>query len=108
ATRADRDVERERRLALAEERTRIARDLHDSVGHAINVIVVRAGGARLRRNQEPERSHAALEAIEEIARQTAGEIDQIVGALRDPGAENSETTTPVGLASMPTLVAHHT
>ena len=43
AQRAEREAERERRLAAAEERTRIARDLHDSAGHAINVILVHAG-----------------------------------------------------------------
>src|SRR5262249_6443821 len=43
AERAEREAERERRLAAAEERTRIARDLHDSAGHAINVILVQAG-----------------------------------------------------------------
>jgi signal transduction histidine kinase len=107
ALRADREVEREHRLALAEERARIARDLHDSVGHAINVIVVRAGAARMRHDDEPERSRAALEDIEDIARQTAGEIDEIVGTLRDRATDNGHTTTPPGLASLPTLVAHH-
>jgi signal transduction histidine kinase len=107
ALRADRDRERERRLALAEERARIARDLHDSVGHAINLIAVRAGAARLRRDEDPERSFAALVAIEEVARQTAGEIDQIVGTLREPGAEHAAITAPLGLASLETLVAHH-
>src|SRR6266511_2990460 len=81
---AEREGERERRLAVAEERARIARDLHDAAGHAINVIAVRAGSARMRKN--PERSQAALEAIEELARKTAGEIDQIVGTLRDHGS----------------------
>ena len=42
AERAERDAERERLLAAAEERGRIARDLHDSAGHAINVILVHA------------------------------------------------------------------
>jgi signal transduction histidine kinase len=107
ALRADREAERERRLAVAEERARIARDLHDSAGHAINVIAVRAGAARMRHDEDPERSRAALEAIEEVARQTVGEIDQIVGTLRDRGAENGETTTPPRLASLETLVAHH-
>jgi signal transduction histidine kinase len=105
AMRADREVERERRLALAEERARIARDLHDSVGHAINVIAVRAGAARLR--DDPERSRAALAAIEDIARQTASEIDGIVGALRDPDVAEAESTAPLGLTSLPTLVEHH-
>jgi signal transduction histidine kinase len=107
AARADREAERERRLALAEERARIARDLHDSVGHAINVIVVRAGAARLRHDQQPERSRAALETIEDIARQTAGEIDQIVGTLRGPNTSNGSSTIPPGLASLSTLVADH-
>ena len=108
AVRADLEAERERRLAVAEERARIARDLHDSAGHAINVIAVRAGAARLRHDEDPERSRAALAAIEEVARQTVGEIDQIVGTLRDRGAQSDEMTIPPGLASLRTLVAHHT
>jgi len=107
ALRTEREAERERRLAVAEERARIARDLHDSAGHAINVIAVRAGAARMRHDQDPERSRAALEAIEELARQTVGDIDQIVGTLRDRGSEDGEMVPPPGLASLQTLVAHH-
>jgi signal transduction histidine kinase len=105
AQRAEREGERERRLAAAEERARIARDLHDAAGHTINVIGLRAGAARLR--QDPERSQATLEAIEELARKTVGEIDQIVGTLRDPGAGNGAVDAPPGLASLDTLVARH-
>ena len=47
AIRAEREAERDRRLAVAEERARIARDLHDSAAHSINVIAVQAGAARL-------------------------------------------------------------
>jgi signal transduction histidine kinase len=104
AERVERDAERERRLAVAEERARLARDLHDSAGHAINVIAVRAGAARLRHGQEPGRSLAALETIEAIARDTAAEIDQIVGVLRDPTAAGR---TPHGLASLDSLVSQH-
>jgi signal transduction histidine kinase len=107
ARRADRELDRERRLASAEERARIARDLHDSVGHAINVIVVRAGAARVRQARDPERSRVALEAIEEIARRTAAEIDQIVGALREPDSASGVTTAPLGLASLRSLTAQH-
>jgi signal transduction histidine kinase len=105
ALRAEREAEGERRLAAAEERARIARDLHDAAGHAINVIALRAGTARLRR--DPERSQAALEAIEELARKTVGEIDQIVGALRDRGSVNGAVDAPPGLASLDTLLARH-
>jgi signal transduction histidine kinase len=105
ALRAERERERERRLAAAEERARIARDLHDAAGHAINVIAVRAGTARLR--QDPERSQAALEAIEELARKTVAEIDQLVGTLRDRGSGTGAVDAPPGLASLDTLVARH-
>ncbi len=107
ALRAEREVERERLLAAAEERARIARDLHDSAGHAISLIAVRAGAARLRHHQEPDRSLLALEAIEEVARQTAGEIDHIVGTLREGGSANGAVEAPTGLASLDTLIAHH-
>jgi signal transduction histidine kinase len=105
AMRSERDAERERLLAVAEERARIARDLHDSAGHAINVIAVRAGTARMR--EDPERSQAALEAIEALARKTGAEIDQIVGTLRERGSANGTVDEPPGLVSVDALVARH-
>jgi signal transduction histidine kinase len=107
ALRAERDAERERLLAIAEERARIARDLHDSAGHAISVIAVRAGAARLRHHQDPSRSLVALEAIEGLARQTAGEIDQLVGTLRDGGSAGGAVEAPPGLGSLDSLLDHH-
>ena len=107
ALRAEREAERERLLAAAEERARIARDLHDSAGHAISVIAVRAGAARLRHHQDPDRSLPALEAIEELARQTVDEIDQLVGTLRKGGATNGVVEAPPGLATLDTLIAQH-
>lgn len=86
------------------ERARIARDLHDSAGHALNVIAVRAGAARLRHGQDPDRSLVALTAIEQLARQTVEDIDQFVGTLREPG---TAVQTPAGLASLDTLIAQH-
>ena len=74
------------RVAVAEERTRIARDLHDSAGHAINVILVQAGAARLLREKDPAQAKEALETIEEVARETLGDIDRMVRVLRE-GAE---------------------
>ena len=105
AERTEREAERERALAIAEERGRIARDLHDSAGHAINVIALRAGTARLRRDRDG--AQAALEVIEELARGTVAEIDQIVGALRDHESGDEVLDAPTGLASVDTLVARH-
>jgi signal transduction histidine kinase len=87
--------EREQRLSVAEERTRIARELHDSAGHAINTILVQAGAARVLRERDPERSEAAIEAIEKLARETIEDIDRIVGSLREEG--------PAELAPLPTI-----
>jgi signal transduction histidine kinase len=106
ALRAEREAERERRLAAAEERTRIARDLHDSAGHAINVILVQAGAARLLQDQDLERSRKALETIEEVARDTLGEIDQLIRVLREDGS-GPEVEPPPGLAALETLAARY-
>src|SRR5262249_44061556 len=106
AMRAERDAQRERLLAASEERARIARDLHDSVGHAISVIAVRAGAARLRHDEDPDRSLLALEAVEEVARQTVEEIEQLVSTLREGCSANGVVEDPAGLASLDTLIAH--
>jgi signal transduction histidine kinase len=110
ALHAEREAERERRLAAAEERTRIARDLHDSAGHAINVILVQAGAARLLQEADPARSRAALETIEEVARETLGEIDALVTALREDdlrGDTGGPVEPPPGLAALETLAERH-
>jgi signal transduction histidine kinase len=104
ARQAERETERERRLAAAEERTRIARDLHDSAGHAINVILVHAGAARLLAEKDPAASRAALATIESLARETLGEIDGLVSALRE---DEDRAETPIGLAALGGLVKRH-
>jgi signal transduction histidine kinase len=96
-------AERERRLAVAEERTRIARDLHDSAAHAINVILVQAGAARLLQQEKPEAAHEALTTIEDVARETIGEIDQLVRTLRED-TDSGEPEPPTGLAGRETVV----
>ncbi|MBO9534324.1 MAG: hypothetical protein J7513_15230 [Solirubrobacteraceae bacterium] len=86
AHRAEQERERtarEQRLAVAEERTRIARELHDSAGHAINAILIQAGAARLVHDRQPDRSREAIATIEAIARESMQEFDAILGGLRD-------------------------
>ncbi|MDQ3866048.1 MAG: histidine kinase, partial [Actinomycetota bacterium] len=108
ALRAEREAERERRLAAAEERTRIARDLHDSAGHAINVILVQAGAARLLQERDPAAAQEALATIEDVARETLGEIDQLVRALRDDGTGGAGgIEPPAGLEALETIAARH-
>jgi signal transduction histidine kinase len=110
ALRAEREAERERRLAAAEERGRIARDLHDSAGHAINTILVHAGSGRLQTGRDPEGARKAFETIEELARETVGEIDQMVRVLREDVAASGgpgEVEPPPGLAALDGLVERH-
>jgi signal transduction histidine kinase len=104
ARQAEREMVRERRLAAAEERTRIARDLHDSAGHAINVILVHAGAARLLAEKDPARSRQALATIESLARETLTEIDGLVRALRE---DEERPQAPIGLAALDGLVRRH-
>ncbi|MFC6084066.1 sensor histidine kinase [Sphaerisporangium aureirubrum] len=69
------------------------------------MIAVRASAARLR--HDLDRSFVALRDIEELARRTVQEIDQIIGNLRDGGPADETVEAPLGLASLDTLVAHH-
>jgi signal transduction histidine kinase len=104
AIRAEREAERERKLAAAEERTRIARDLHDSAGHAINVILVHAGAARLLAEKDPSRSQEALGTIEAVARETLREIDSLVRHLRK---DDEEFAPPASLSAVDRLLERH-
>jgi signal transduction histidine kinase len=107
ALRAEREAERERLLAAAEERGRIARDLHDSAGHAMNVILVHAGMGRLQSERDPESAREAFATIEEVARETVGEIDQMVRVLREDSSAPGEVEPPPGLAALDGLVKRH-
>jgi signal transduction histidine kinase len=101
----ERETVRERRLAVAEERNRIARDLHDSAAHSINVILVQAGAARLLQQRDPDAARAALTTIEEVARETIGEIDQLIRGLREGDGRDADDPVepPTRLAALETL-----
>jgi signal transduction histidine kinase len=75
---------RERRLA---ERNRLARELHDSVGHALTATTLQAGAARAVFDRDPEFARRALEAIEEVGRTAMEDLDHVLGVLRESGPE---------------------
>jgi signal transduction histidine kinase len=72
----------EAELAVADERARIARELHDIVGHSISVMTVQAAGVRRLLRPEQERERTALLAVERAGREALAEMRRMVGVLR--------------------------
>jgi signal transduction histidine kinase len=87
AERLERSRVSDTRAALAEERGRIARELHDVVAHHVSVMTVQASAARRTIERDPERSREAMAAVEEIGRAALNEMRRIVGVLRSPSEE---------------------
>jgi signal transduction histidine kinase len=83
-TAQDRLVLAEARLATEAEHTRVARELHDGIGHALTIITMQAAGAR--RGSDPDRARTALAVVEDTARQALTELDAVLGLLRDGGS----------------------
>ncbi len=73
------------------ERTRIARELHDSIGHALTVAVVQAGAARAA--GDPAFTDRALCAIEETGRAALEDLERVLGVLRESGQPPSQRPT---------------
>jgi signal transduction histidine kinase len=84
AERLEREREEEARAAVAEERARIARELHDVVGHSVSVMTVQAAGVRRLLKPEQEREREALEIVEQTGREALAEMRRLVGVLRRP------------------------
>jgi signal transduction histidine kinase len=84
AARLEREREEQARLVVAEERARIARELHDIVGHSVSVMTVQAAGVRSLLRPEQEREREALLIIEQTGREALAEMRRLVGVLRRP------------------------
>lgn len=84
AERLEREREKEARVAVAEERARIARELHDVVGHSVSVMTVQASGVRRLLREDQEREREALLIVERTGREALAEMRRMVGVLRRP------------------------
>jgi signal transduction histidine kinase len=91
--------------AVAAERARIARELHDVIAHSVSVMVIQAGAAEQLLDDSPERARGPLVAVQDTGRQTIVELRRLLGILRDDadGQEPSLAPQP-GLASLDLLL----
>jgi signal transduction histidine kinase len=107
ASRAEEEREAEARRRVTEERLRIARDLHDAVGHQLALITVQAGVAAHLLDGQPDRAREALSNVRTAGRTALSELSDTIGLLRRPG----ESLTPVdpvpGLSGLADLLAMH-
>jgi signal transduction histidine kinase len=85
AARLEAEREAQAHAAVAAERARIARELHDVIAHSVSVMVVQAGAAEEVLEDAPERARAPLEAVQETGRQTIVELRRLLGILREDG-----------------------
>jgi signal transduction histidine kinase len=98
----EREAAQQAELAAAEERARIAREMHDVVAHGLSVIVVQADGARYAVERHPDKATAALETIGATGREALTEMRQLLGLLRR-GSARVDGPQPT-LAALPELV----
>ncbi len=91
--------ESELAAAVAEERDRITREVHDSLGHSLNVMVLNAGAARRTLERDPDAGAKALSTVEAVGRKALDELDHVLGVL---GSDPTRRPTP-GIADVDDL-----
>jgi signal transduction histidine kinase len=102
--RAERNREEQARRAVAAERVRIARELHDVVAHHVGVTVIQAGAARRLLDSDPEQTRSALVAIEDAGRRALTAMPSLLRALRSDQADEAHAPQPT-LADLDQLIA---
>jgi signal transduction histidine kinase len=105
AAQAEREREVAARLAVAEERARIARELHDVVAHAVSVMVLQVGAVRHRMQHSDAEDREVLGNVEKAGRAALTEMRRLLGAMRGDGEEPERVPHP-GVADLFGLIAH--
>ena len=103
AARAEREREAAARLAVAEERSRIARELHDIVAHAVSVMVLQVGAVRHKLPAALEEDREALKDVERAGRTALAEMRRLLAAIR-PDGDGAELVPQPGLDNLDSLV----
>jgi signal transduction histidine kinase len=104
AARLERERADEARRAVASERTRIARELHDVVAHHVSMMVVQAEAGPVAVEHDPARAAGAFEAIAATGRQALVEMRRLLGMLRGDEEQAPSLAPQPGLAEVPSLV----
>ncbi len=105
AARAEHERDADARRRVTEERLRIARDLHDSVGHHLALISVQSAVADRLLGTAPERAHEALSHVQAASRSALEELGDTIGLLREAGEPAAPTQPTPGLDGLTELVA---
>ncbi|MFJ8494476.1 sensor histidine kinase [Streptomyces sp. NPDC094038] len=106
AARLETERDQRIRLATATERARVAREMHDIVGHNLSVIITLADAGAYATDTAPERGKEALQLIGDTGRTALGELRRVLGVLReasDGGRRTPELSPQPGLADIETL-----
>jgi signal transduction histidine kinase len=103
AAQAVREREQRTQLAVADERSRIAREMHDVVAHSLSVIIAQADGGRFVASQHPEKAADVLETIGSTGRAALADMRSLLGVLR--GDEDTSFGPQPGLDALDDLVA---
>jgi len=102
AERVRREQENEKRRAVAEEQTRIARELHDVMAHSVSVMVVQAAAAEDVFDTAPQRAREALRSIESTGRQALSEVRRVLDVVRS--SDGDALTPQPGLSRLEELI----
>jgi signal transduction histidine kinase len=92
------------RAAVADERARIARELHDIVAHCVSVMIVQAAASEDLLDRSPDQARAPLRAVQETGRQAVAELRRMLGLLRDPEPVDTGLAPQPGTAQLSELV----
>jgi signal transduction histidine kinase len=93
------------RVAMAAERARIAREMHDVIAHSLSVVVLQSDGAATVLDTDRDRARAALADIGRTSRQALAEMRRLLGVLHEPDGPAADRAPQPGLARLPDLVA---
>ncbi len=105
AARLEREREEKARQAVIEERSRIARELHDVIAHGVSLMGVQAAAAEQMLDSDPERARESLRSVQHAAREAIAELRRLLGVLRELDDQPSRLPQP-RLAELDSLLEH--